>query len=260
MDILTLEKIKKSFRSKNGVLLALDDINIQIREGEFVCILGPSGCGKSTLLNIVASLERASSGKVYLNDREVRVPGPDRVVMFQESALFPWLDVISNVSFGLKMAKVPKKEIKETALRYLKMVNLTNFQNSYVHELSGGMKQRVALARALAMDSDVLLMDEPFAALDSLTKSVLLTELERIWLETRKTILFVTHNVSEALLLADRIIVLSANPGAIKKEFEISVDRPRANDNSEILKISKEIMVELEMEDNYASQSEFNAK
>jgi len=259
MGTLTLKNIKKSFKSKNGVLLALDDINIEISEGEFVCILGPSGCGKSTLLNIIASLEKASSGKVFLNDKEVKLPGPDRVVMFQEAALFPWLDVISNVSFGLKMAKVPKKEIKEIALRYLEMVNLTNFQNSYVHELSGGMKQRVALARALAMDSDVLLMDEPFAALDTLTKSVLLTELERIWLETKKTILFVTHNVSEALMLADRIIVLSANPGKIKKEFKISIERPRENDNQEVLEISKEIMNELEMEDNHASQTEFNA-
>jgi len=259
MGILTLNKIYKTFRSKNGALLALDNINIEIKKGEFVCIIGPSGCGKSTLLNIIAGLERACEGKVSLNGKEVVSPGPDRVVMFQEAALFPWLDVINNVSFGLKMAKVSKHESKEIALKYLRMVNLTKFQNSCVHELSGGMKQRVALARALAMDSDILLMDEPFAALDPQTKSLLQAELERIWLETKKTILFVTHNVTEALLLADKIIILSANPGRVKKEYVISIERPRRTDNIEIHRLSKEIMLELEVEVNKVEQTEFDA-
>ncbi len=256
MGKLTLKNIHKSFITKNGDLKVLDDINIEIEKGEIVCVIGPSGCGKSTLLNIIAGLEKPTGGSVNLKGKEVKFPGPDRVVMFQEAALFPWLKVIKNVEFGLKMAKVSKHEGRETALKYLKMVHLTKFQNSYVHELSGGMKQRVALARALAMNSDVLLMDEPFAALDSQTKYLLQAELERIWLETKKTIFFITHNVEEALMLADKIVILSTNPGRVKKEFKISIDRPRKTDNIEILRLTKEIMLELKEEVNKVAQAE----
>lgn len=216
---LVIENVSKRFQSKNKEINVLEKINLEVQKGKFICILGPSGCGKSTLLNIIAGLEKPSEGKVFLNGREVLSPGPDRVVMFQESALFPWLKVIDNVEFGMKIRGVPKKERHERALKYLKMVHLTKFKDVYVHQLSGGMKQRVALARALTLDSEILLMDEPFAALDSQTKNILLLELQRIWWETKKTIIFVTHNIEEAVLLADKVVVMSSNPGKIKKGF-----------------------------------------
>ena len=170
---LLIENISKNFITKHKNTHTLDNINLLVQKGEFVCILGPSGCGKSTLLNIIAGLEKADYGKVYLNGVEVISAGPDRAVMFQESALFPWLRVIDNVEFGMKIADIPNTERRQRALKYLQMVHLTKFQNSYVHELSGGMKQRVALARALTLDSEVLLMDEPFASLDDQTKNLL---------------------------------------------------------------------------------------
>jgi len=185
---LIVEKVSKVFQSKNKKTHTLQDINLEVKPGEFVCILGPSGCGKSTLLNVIAGLEKCTSGKVILNGNEITDAGPDRAVMFQESALFPWLKVIDNTEFGMKMAGVPKVKRREIALKFLKMVQLSRFQNAYVHEISGGMKQRVALARALTLDSDVLLMDEPFAALDSQTKAILQIELQKIWLETKKPI------------------------------------------------------------------------
>ncbi len=256
---LVVENISKIFTTDRSTVQTLDNVNLTFEKGEFICILGPSGCGKSTLLNIIAGLETATSGRVMLNGEEIRGAGPDRVVMFQEPALFPWLKVIDNVQFGMKFAGVPKEERREKALQYLKMVHLTRFQNSYVHELSGGMKQRVALARALTLDSDVLLMDEPFAALDSQTKSILQTELQQIWLQTKKTILFVTHNVEEAVLLADRVIVMSANPGTVKKEFRIQLARPRQSENVDLAYLASGIMKELKEEVEKVAKAEFDS-
>ncbi len=256
---LTVENVSKKFLSKNKEITVLEKINLEVQKGEFICILGPSGCGKSTLLNIIAGLEKPSEGKVFLNGKEVLSPGPDRIVMFQESALFPWLKVIDNVEFGMKISGIPKKERYEKALKYLRMVHLTKFKDAYVHQLSGGMKQRVALARALTLDSEVLLMDEPFAALDSQTKNILLLELQRIWWETKKTIIFVTHNVEEAVLLADKVVVMSSNPGKIKKVFEIKLARPRLLDNPDIVYMISAIMKELKDEVEKIAKSEYDS-
>lgn len=255
---VVVENVSKKFITKTHEINTLHNINAQFHKGEFVCILGPSGCGKSTLLNIIAGLEEATSGRVVCNGSEVKSAGPDRVVMFQEAALFPWLKVIDNVEFGMKLAGVPKTERREKAEKYLKMVHLTRFKNCYIHELSGGMRQRVALARALTLDSEVLLMDEPFAALDSQTKSILQVELQQIWLETKKNIIFVTHNVEEAVLLADRVIVMAANPGVIKKEFHIQLARPRQPENVDLAYLAADIMKELKEEVEKVAKAEFD--
>jgi NitT/TauT family transport system ATP-binding protein len=255
---IIIENISKKFVTKHKETLPLEDISLKINQGEFVCLLGPSGCGKSTLLNVIAGLEKATQGKVFLNGNEIKDAGPDRVVMFQESALFPWLKVIDNVEFGMKMAGIPKAERREKALRYLKIVHLTKFQNSYIHELSGGMRQRVALARALTMDSEVLLMDEPFAALDSQTKSILQQELQQIWWETKKTIIFVTHDVEEAVLLADRVIVMSANPGKIKRDFRVQLARPRRLESMDVAYVAADIRKELKEEVEKVAKAEYD--
>ncbi|WP_425801347.1 ABC transporter ATP-binding protein [Desulfitobacterium sp. Sab5] len=255
---LVIKKITKDYFNKRQSIHVLDEVKLQVEKGEFVCLLGPSGCGKSTLLNIIAGLDEATSGEVSLNGQQISGPGPDRVVMFQESALFPWLKVIDNVEFGMKLAGVPKHERQEKALKYLKMVHLTKFKNSYIHELSGGMKQRVALARALALDSEILLMDEPFAALDSQTKRILQNELQRIWSQTHKTIIFVTHSVEEAVLLADRIVVMAANPGRIKAEFRLDLERPRYLEDAQLRAIVAEIMNDLKEEVEKVAQEEFD--
>nr|WP_207753664.1 ABC transporter ATP-binding protein [Clostridium paridis] len=237
----------------------MQDINLSFNKGEFICLLGPSGCGKSTLLNIIAGLEKPTDGKIILNDQEIKGVGVDRAVMFQESALFPWLKVRDNVEFGMKIAGVPKDERREKALKYIKMVHLSKFQDSYIHQLSGGMRQRVALARALTLDSEVLLMDEPFSALDSQTKSILRLQLQKIWWETKKTIIFVTHNVEEAVLLGDRVIVMGANPGIVKKEFKIQLGRPREEGNVDVAKITSEIMSVLKEEVEKVAKAEYDS-
>lgn len=256
---LDIKGVNKKFISKHKQTYTLDNINLSFKKGEFICLLGPSGCGKSTLLNIIAGLETPSEGKIYLNEKEISGVGVDRAVMFQESALFPWLKVIDNVEFGMKIAGVPKKERREKALNYLKMVHLAKFQNSFIHELSGGMRQRVALARALTLDSEVLLMDEPFAALDSQTKSILQSELQKVWLETKKTIIFVTHNVEEAVLLGDRVIVMSTNPGKVKKEFKIELGRPRTIENIDLAYVMAQVMKELKEEVEKVAKSEYDS-
>jgi NitT/TauT family transport system ATP-binding protein len=225
---LAVEHVSKSFRTRRQSVLALDDIYLTVDEGEFVCLVGASGCGKSTLLNIIAGLEQPDSGRVLADGKPVLGPGRDRMLMFQESALFPWLDVIGNVMFSLNLKPgLKRRERKEVAKFYLKLVGLERFQKANIHELSGGMKQRVALARALAPNPGVLLMDEPFAALDALTREQLYGDLQRIWGERRKTIVFVTHNVREAVCLGDRVCVFSPHPGRIRSEFKIDLPRPR---------------------------------
>ncbi|MGA3037590.1 MAG: ABC transporter ATP-binding protein [Vulcanimicrobiaceae bacterium] len=206
---------------------ALSDINLTVTPGEFICIIGASGCGKSTLLRIIAGFESLSSGEMLVMGKTIAGPGPDRGMVFQDYALFPWLSVAQNIAYGPRQKGLPKTEIASRTERYIEMVGLTKFRNRYPHELSGGMRQRVAIARVLANDSSVILMDEPFGALDAITRDGLQKSLLQIWEQARKTILFVTHSVDEAVSLADRVIVLSPHPGRLKLELKIDLPRPR---------------------------------
>ncbi|MCL4394114.1 MAG: ABC transporter ATP-binding protein [Chloroflexi bacterium] len=239
---LEIGYLTKSYTTKTGPLTALESIQLQLNAGEFVCLLGPSGCGKSTLLNIVAGLDEPTAGQVRIDGRVVRGPGTDRVMIFQNAALFPWLNVIDNTEFGLQMAGVPRPARRQIARRFLQMVHLTEFEQAFVHELSGGMRQRVAIARALALDPDVLLMDEPFGALDAQSRDILHSELQEIWSSTHKTVLFVTHNVREAIVLGDRVVVLSSRPGRIKRVFPIDLPRPREIESYAVVDLAREIM------------------
>jgi NitT/TauT family transport system ATP-binding protein len=234
--------------SPDGMMTAVENVNLSIEEGQFVCFVGPSGCGKSTLLNVIAGLDRPSKGEVVLNGRLVTEPGPDRIMVFQDNALFPWLKVIENVQFGLKIAGVEKQKRYQISMRYLDMMQLTKFAEAYTYQLSGGMKQRVSLARALVMDPEILLMDEPFAALDSQTRDLLLVELQLIWAKTRKTILFVTHNISESVCLGDRVIVFTNRPGKVKKEIEIDYRRPRLTEDNNLYEYQRQVLDELKTE------------
>jgi len=239
---ISLSGVTKSFRTARGEVQALADATLSVGEGEFVCLVGPSGCGKSTLLALVAGLEFPDAGEVLADGKPVTGPGRDRVVMFQEPALFPWLDVTDNVLFGLKRKpNLDAAARRDTAAFYLGMVGLSKFARSFVHELSGGMKQRVALARALAPNPRVLLMDEPFAALDALTREQLYADLHRIWQQRKKTIVFVTHNVREAVCLGDRVVVFSPHPGRIREQFEIDLPRPRDINSVELARKAGEI-------------------
>jgi len=240
---LVVEEVSKTFRTGRRVVHALDRISFQVGEGEFVCLVGPSGCGKSTMLNIIAGLERPDSGRIMADGAPVSGPGRDRMVMFQEHALFPWLDVMDNLMFGLKLKPGLKdSERREVAMYYLKLVGLERFKNANIHELSGGMKQRIALARALAPNPKVLLMDEPFAALDALTREQLYGDIQRIWQERKKTIVFVTHNVREAACLGDRVVLFSPNPGRVQEQFRVDLPRPRDINSPELAGHSTKIM------------------
>jgi NitT/TauT family transport system ATP-binding protein len=248
--------VTKRFAGAGGMVTALEDINLEVPPGDFVCLVGPSGCGKTTLLNLIAGLEQPSQGQVLLGPRAVTGPGADRVVMFQESALFPWLNVRDNVAFGLRLAGASRRERQTLAARYLELVGLGAFERAWVHELSGGMKQRVALARALALRPRVLLMDEPFAALDAQTRDRLLLEVQRIWLETGQTIIFVTHNVREAAVLANRVLVLGARPGRIVAEIGVAAPRPRQMKHADLLSVANRIADELEQVAAQAEEQE----
>src|SRR5271169_1024807 len=243
---LVVEGVSKWFRTRRAEVHALDNVSLTIHEGEFVCLVGPSGCGKSTLLNIIAGLEIPDSGQVLADGKPVPGPGRERMMMFQESALFPWLDVMDNLMFGLKLKpNLNNKERRELAKYYLHLVGLDKFMDASIHELSGGMKQRVALARALAPNPRVLLMDEPFAALDALTREQLYGDIQRIWEARRKTIVFVTHNVREAVCLGDRVFLLSPSPGRLREEFKISLPRPRDFNSPELAAIAQRITLTL---------------
>jgi len=234
---LVVENVSKTFRQRRTIVHALDNVSLNVREGEFVCLVGPSGCGKSTLLNIIAGLEFPDSGRVVADGKPVTGPGRERMMMFQEPALFPWLDVLDNLMFGLKLkSNLNNRERREVAQFYLKLVGLEKFIHANIHELSGGMKQRVALARALAPNPRVLLMDEPFAALDALTREQLYGDIQGIWEKRRKTIIFVTHNVREAACLGDRVVLFSPHPGRIREEFQIDLPRPRDINTVELAK------------------------
>lgn len=245
---LKIQGVSKTFTSTNGVVESLEHVNLEVKPGEFVSLVGPSGCGKTTLLNIIAGLELPTEGKVLINDEEIQSTSPDRLMIFQELGLFPWLTVRKNIEFGLKAKGIPQEERQDIAQTYLKMVHLQRFQDLYPHELSGGMRQRVALARALAMNPQVLLMDEPFASLDAQTRDILHDELQRIWQKTHKTILFVTHNVREAVCLGDRILVFATRPGHIKKEFHVDLPRPRQKENPHVAITARAIQAELQVE------------
>lgn len=237
---LKIEHVSKTYNNTKKAVLK--DASLEVKSGEFVCLVGPSGCGKSTLLNLIAGLELPTEGKITLNEREITGPGSDRVVMFQEPALFPWLNVLDNVTFGMRAAGVEKKEQKERAEKYLRMVHLLSYANYRISELSGGMRQRAALARALAMDSQVLLMDEPFSALDKQTKNILRDEIEKIWMETKKTVVFVTHSVEEAVFFGTRVILMGVRPGGIRKIVPIELERPRQIDSREFVELRAELL------------------
>jgi NitT/TauT family transport system ATP-binding protein len=228
MDHIVISGVGKVFQTAERDVVALKDINLTIPHGQFVCLLGPSGCGKSTLLNAVAGFALPSSGSIVADGRQVTAPGPERGMVFQEYALFPWMTVAENVAFGLQIKGMGRDEIEATVARLLSMLSLNDFRNRFPKDLSGGMRQRVAIARVLALDSPIMLMDEPFGALDALTRRNLQDELLRIWSALRKTIIFVTHSIEEALYLADRIVVMTYRPGTVKRD--LLVDLPRLRD------------------------------
>jgi NitT/TauT family transport system ATP-binding protein len=255
---VALDSISLSYRTTSGErLLALDKINLEVKPGEFLCIVGPSGCGKSTLLHLIAGLHPQTSGKVLVDGTPVSGPGTDRILIFQELGLFPWLTVGGNVEFGMKMKSVPKAEREVKVQYYLRLVHLSKFRDNYIHQLSGGMRQRVALARALATEPDVLLMDEPFAALDAQTRDLLHDELERIWAETGRTIIFVTHNVREAVRLGDRVALMTFRPGRVKQEFSVNLPRPRHMEQTDVARTAGDILNCLRDEINKSLQAEY---
>jgi len=248
MTKLETKGIVKFFKHESHQLTALGGVDLNVEDGDFVCLVGPSGCGKSTFLRIIAGLEQPDEGQVLFDGKPVTSTGPERIMVFQEGALFPWLKVQDNVEFGLKMAGIPKDERAQISQRYLDMMQLTKFSNSFIYQLSTGMKQRVAIARALVMDPDVLLMDEPFAALDAQTRDLLLVEMQLIWEKTKKTILFVTHNVAEAAVLGTKVAVFSNRPSKIKKLIPVDFKRPRLTEDENLLGIQQEILSELRPE------------
>ena len=255
---LTLKNLSLTYKANGSSrLLALDGIDLKVKPGEFLCIVGPSGCGKSTLLHVIAGLQQPTAGHVLVDDNLMDGPGTDRILIFQELGLFPWLTVSENVEFGMKMKGIARAERQEKVQYYLRLVHLAQFKDSYIHQLSGGMRQRVALARALATEPDVLLMDEPFAALDAQTRDLLHDELERIWAETGRTIVFVTHNVREAVRLGDRVALFTFRPGRIKREYKVDLPRPRHLEDVTVAKSAREILDDLREEINKSLEAEY---
>jgi NitT/TauT family transport system ATP-binding protein len=252
MAKLEARNIGKQFlavqRNEVKLISAIKNINLTIEDEQFVCLVGPSGCGKTTLLNILAGLDKPTEGEIVLNGHPVTETGPDRIMVFQENALFPWLKVLDNVEFGLKMAGVQKNKRHERAMHYLEMMQLTKFADAYTYQLSGGMKQRVAIARALVMDPEVLLMDEPFAALDSQTRDLLLVELQLIWARTKKTIVFITHNILESVVLGNKVIVFTRRPGTIKDEISVKYKRPRLPEDENLQPYYRQVIDSIKSE------------
>ncbi|MHA1228351.1 MAG: ABC transporter ATP-binding protein [Candidatus Hodarchaeales archaeon] len=251
--IIEARNVVKKFKNGKQETLALDNLNLKMNAGEFNVIVGPSGCGKSTFLYMLAGFEQPTEGEILLNNRVVTSPGPDRGIVFQEYALFPWRTVLGNVTFGLEQMGFNRKEAREQALHYIELVGLTGFEGAYPHTLSGGMKQRVAIARALAYHPDILLMDEPFGSLDAQTRKVMQQELIRLWQEigreeSKKTVVFVTHSVIEAVFLADKIFVLTNRPGKVKGVIDVNLPRPRDYDSDKYLHIRSEVLHLLEEE------------
>lgn len=246
--ILQLKRIYKTFTTDIGGLNALEDITFDILQGEFFCIVGPSGCGKTTLLRIIAGLEKPEQGEILFEKRKVLEPAPERVMIFQDGALFPWMNVLENVSYGLKVRGVPTENREGIAMNYLRMVHLDKFSNSYIHELSGGMKQRVAILRAMVLDPKILLMDEPFIALDTQMKDFLVEEVRALWTRLKNTVIFITHDIRDAVYLSDCVALMSYRPGKIKKIYRIDLPRPRDPSDPEMEKRVLEIVDELHLE------------
>ncbi|MCD2502033.1 ABC transporter ATP-binding protein [Clostridium sp. NSJ-145] len=243
-----IDNVKKVFDTRRGEVVALNGVSFDIKENEFICVVGPSGCGKSTLLNILAGLDSPTSGEVYVDGNLVEGPGPERGVVFQQYALFPWLTVEKNIEFGLKLKGLPQSEIKERVEKYLEVVGLNEFAKSYPKELSGGMKQRVAIARAYAVNPEVLLMDEPFGALDAQTRTQLQQELLDTWEKEQKTCFFITHDVEEAIILATKVIIMSARPGRIKSIIDVNIPYPRNQETKmtrEFIELKNEIWAQV---------------
>jgi NitT/TauT family transport system ATP-binding protein len=241
--------LTKVYPSRNGLLCALRDFSLRVEEGEFVCIVGPSGCGKSTFLRILGGLITPSSGRVELFPRDEKAPLQN--IVFQEYAIFPWKTVLDNVAFGLEMRGVPRPKRRETARDWIRKVGLAKFADAYPHQLSGGMKQRVSIARAFANDPEILLMDEPLGALDAQTRAILQGELVRLWEDSRKTVVYITHSIEESVLLGDRIVLMTAHPGTYKTEFPVPFERPRSfklTSTPEFARLSYAIWQELEVE------------
>jgi len=251
--------VEKTFAVGAQKIVALQNIDLDIRKGEFVCLLGPSGCGKSTLLNAVAGFQPPTKGTVTVDGRIITEPGPDRGMVFQEYALFPWMTVAQNVAFGLEIKGMSKAEIAERVEWLLQKLHLQDFRNRFPKDLSGGMRQRVAIARVLALDSPILLMDEPFGALDALTRRTLQDELLRIWEEVGKTILFVTHSIEESIYLADRIIVMTYRPGTIKRDVLVDMPRPRDGSAPEFNRLKRELSQMVMEEQQRFSQDEIRS-
>lgn len=239
-----VRNVKKVYNSIKGETLAMENVNLNVLENEFCCIVGPSGCGKSTLLRMVAGLDEISGGQIIIQDRNIIGPGPDRGMVFQAYTLFPWMTVGDNIRFGLKLRKIPKEEQEKIVDKYLKVIKLEKFKNSYPKELSGGMKQRVAIARALANSPEVLLMDEPFSALDPQTKADMQLLMRQIWQVEKPTVLFVTHDIEEAVFLSSRIFVLTSRPGTVKKEIPVYLPYERdlsLKDTERFIQLRKEV-------------------
>ncbi|WP_407415918.1 ABC transporter ATP-binding protein [Methanobrevibacter sp.] len=246
---IEIKNINKSFDGRGKNLSVLEDINLEINDGELICLLGPSGCGKTTLLRLIAGLDQPTSGEIVANGEVVEKPSGDRAVIFQQYSLFPWLTVLQNVTFGLEISGGSKEENIQAAERYLKSVGLLDFKDSYPHELSGGMKQRVAIIRSLLNHSPILLMDEPFSALDMQNRHKLQEQLIGVWKRFENTIVFVTHDVDEAVYLADKIVLLDKDPGKIAEIISVDLERPRKRDSLEFLKIQESIVDKLDMEE-----------
>ncbi len=245
--VINFDRLSKEFITRNGdSFLAVDNISLEIPGNSFTCIVGPSGCGKSTLLRIAAGLEKSSRGTVLYKGNGITGPKAEVGMVFQEYSLFPWLNVLDNVAAGLDFAGMEKKERYSRAEHFIRMINMIDFKNSYPHELSGGMRQRVAIARALANDPDVLLMDEPFGALDAHTRILLQKELLKVWEMTRKTIVLVTHSVDEAIYLADKIVIMSSRPGRINEVLNVDMERPRSRSMPEFGRLTDFILKKLE--------------
>ena len=242
---LHVDGVSRSYDSKRGATLALDRFSLDVADGELVCVVGPSGCGKSTLLDLLAGHQLPDAGHVHAHGEEVTGPSSRRMVIFQEHALFPWMSARANVEFGLELAGVGKAERRERAATWLERVHLERFADSLVHELSGGMRQRVAIARGFALEPEVLLMDEPFSALDAQTRDLLHGELQDLWTATGTTIVFITHNVREAVLLGDRVVSMSAHPGRIRRIVEVDLPRPRHMEDPGLIDIARELMSDL---------------
>ena len=242
--------VRKSYRdiAEAKEIVALDGLTLNIESEEFLMLLGPSGCGKSTLLNIIAGFEKADSGTVSVDSKGIEKPGPDRAVVFQDYALFPWLNVQQNVEYGLREKGLGASERAQIALHYIEMVGLRGFEKRFPHELSGGMRQRVALIRVLVLDSRILLMDEPFAAVDAQTRAILQEELQRLWIASRKTVVFVTHSVDEAVFLADRVAVMTSRPGVVKEIVSVDLPRPRDVTSDEFNRYRRDVTHLIEVE------------